>query len=175
MIQFSLTILHLPDIISDTCYCAEFRQDDWNERFFNVLFLLQAEVGNCRSVFIFHFSQPSEAVFIKSTCTQSAWIFDQVSHKTGLKLVSLHMTEKQLQQMKMDIPVDTQKAVYQNSNFAPANYNVILYPPSKQMPVISLRRIQTNAIAFKVDKVKSIPQRLPMPHHCWLFRLTARN
>lgn len=56
--------------------------------------------------------------------------------------------------MKMDIPLDPQKAVYQNSNFVPANYNVILSPLT-QMPVISLTRIQTNCAVFKVSKVRS--------------------
>ncbi len=60
--------------------------------------------------------------------------------------------------MKMDIPLDAQKAVYQNSNFVPANYDVILSPLT-QMPVISLTRIQTNSIAFKVGKVRSQFQR----------------
>lgn len=61
--------------------------------------------------------------------------------------------------MKIDIPLDTQKAVYQNFNFALANYNVNLSPLAKQMPVISLTRIQTNAIVFKGSQVKSQFQR----------------
>lgn len=71
---------------------------------------------------------------------------------------SLHMTAKQLHQMKTDVPLDTQKAVYQNSNFLPADYNVVL-SPLKLIPVISLKRIQTNPIVLKVDKVRSQFQR----------------
>ena len=56
---------------------------------------------------------------------------------------------------KWTSPTDTRKAFYQNSNFAAANYNVILSPLT-QMPVIGLTRIQTNSIAFKSGQGKGV-------------------
>lgn len=57
----------------------------------------------------------------------------------------------------MDIPLEPQKAVYQN--FVPANYNVILSPLT-QMSVISLTRIQTNCGVQSVQGKRAI-QELP--------------